>query len=284
MSKPVVSILTPTYNRREFIPSLIETVRAQTFDLKKCEWVVLDDSPESNADLFQDLVSSKTIKLRYYHFVDGKLPLGTKRNMLNDLAEGDILIAFDDDDYHCPSRISHSVTMLNKHKAEFAGNSLMYLYFTDDETIWKYDGQHGASHFTNGTAAYRRSYLSGHKYDPVAQTAEESSFSNQYENAIVQLDPLRTILVKCHPTNTVDKRFTRMVNPAMKPTVLKLRDFIKCPRQREAFKQLGMFAADDPIRMPPSLVKHLQESGQLEKLIADGVVNRQSAPASDGIA
>jgi glycosyltransferase involved in cell wall biosynthesis len=262
MPNPVVSIITPTYNRREFIPSLIAMVRSQTFDLRKCEWVIVDDSPESNADLFVDLVRSNTIRVRYYHYVDGKLALGTKRNMLNDLAEGDIIIAMDDDDFHCPDRISHSVCMLNKYKADFAGNSIMYLYFTDDETIWIYKGQHGHGHFTNGTAAYRRSYLTEHRYDASAVCAEEASFSKQYEKPIVQLDPFRTILVKCHPTNTVDKRFTRMFNPAMKPTCLKLRDFIKCPKQRETFKNLSRFN-NEPIRIPPNTAKRLIEAGVL---------------------
>jgi hypothetical protein len=195
--------------------------------------------------------------------------------MLNDFAEGDILIAFDDDDYHCPSRISHSVAMLNKFKADFAGNSAMYLFFTDTDEIWIYDGQHGQGHFTNGTAAYRRSYLADHRYDLEARSAEEASFSNNYTTPVVQLDPLRTILVKCHPTNTVDKRFTRMFNPAMRQTPLKLRDFIKCAKMRETFKQLGRFNGE-PIRMAPSVVKRLQESGQLEKMIAEGLLSRKS--------
>jgi len=186
-------------------------------------------------------------------------------------------MAVDDDDAMLPSRISHSVTMLNKFKADFAGNSTMYLYFTDDDSIWIYDGHlHGGGHFTNGTAAYRKTYLADHRYDNSAHTGEESSFSNQYEKPIVQLDPLRTILVKCHPTNTVDKRFTRMVNPAMKPTVLKLRDFIKCPKQRETFKNLGRFNGE-PIRVAPSIVKRLQEAGQLQQLIDEGVFNSQPA-------
>jgi glycosyltransferase involved in cell wall biosynthesis len=248
-------------------------VQAQEFDLKKCEWIVLDDSPEPSYDLFEPLIATKTIRVRYYHFTDGKLPIGAKRNMLNDFAEGDILIAFDDDDYHCPSRISHSVAMLNKFKADFAGNSAMYLFFTDTDEIWIYDGQHGQGHFTNGTAAYRKSYLTDHKYDYSASYAEEASFSNNYAKPIVQLDPLRTILVKCHPHNSVEKRFTRMTNPSMKPTVLKLRDFIKCPKMRETYKNLGRYNGE-PIRIPESVVKRLQETGQLEKMIAEGTLSR----------
>jgi hypothetical protein len=171
--------------------------------------------------------------------------------------------------------------MLNKFKADFAGNSLLFMYFSDDETIWKYDGRHGPTHFTNGTAGYRRSYLAEHSYDPEAVQAEEASFSNGFAKAIVQLNPMKTILVKCHGGNSVDKRFLRLYNPAMIKTPLKLRDFIKDPKLRETFKQLGRFNGE-PIRLPPSIVKHLAESGQLEKMIAEGTLNQQSAtPSTD---
>lgn len=276
MSKPVVSILTPTYNRREFYPSLIEMVRNQTYDLKKCEWIILDDSPESSGDLFAPLAAERTIKVRYIHLNIPRMTIGAKRNMLNDLAEGEYMIAFDDDDAHLPERIAHSITMLNTYKAEMAGNSMLYMYFTDDETVWIYDApNNGPGHFTNGTAAYRRSYLEGHRYDDMAIQAEEGSFSKRFEKPIVQLNPLKTILVKCHPKNCVDKRFMRMVNPSLRKTALKLRDFIKSPKLREEFKQLGRFNGE-PIRVAPSIVKHLEETGALEKLLADGTLNRLS--------
>jgi glycosyltransferase involved in cell wall biosynthesis len=259
MSKPIVSILTPTYNRREFLPILIEMVKAQTYDLKKCEWIIIDDSPESNEDLFAPLVKMGTVNVRYHHYSGEKLILGAKRNMLNEWARGEYLVAFDDDDYHCPERISHSVTMLNKFKAHFAGNSMLYIYFSDDDKIWVYDGDHGASHFTNGTAAYRRSYLDSHKYDSSASSAEESSFSNGYEKPIVQLDSMRTILVKAHPGNTVDKRFTRRFNPSMKVTALKLRNFIKDAKVRDEFREMAKFNGE-PIRIPENTAKMLLEA------------------------
>jgi len=282
MPKPIVSILTPTYNRREFLPSLIEMVRQQTYDLRKCEWVILDDSPEPSADLFEALAAEGTITIRYFHHTE-RLPIGAKRNMLNTLAVGDYMIAFDDDDYHTPERIAHSITMLDTYKADIAGNSILYLYFTDTDDVWVYDGNHGPGHFTNGTIAYRRSYLLDHKYDSSALQAEEGSFSNGFARPVVQLNPLKTILVRCHGGNSVDKRFTRMISPAMRKTCLKLRDFIKNPRLRMGFKQLARYNGE-PIRIAPSVIKQLEENGLLEKLISDGILTQQSeTPSSDSV-
>jgi len=40
---PFVSIVTPTYNRRRFIPSLIKMIQTQTYPRDRMEWVVYDD-------------------------------------------------------------------------------------------------------------------------------------------------------------------------------------------------------------------------------------------------
>jgi len=40
---PDVSIVTPTYNRREFIPILIKIYANQTFPKEKMEWIIIDD-------------------------------------------------------------------------------------------------------------------------------------------------------------------------------------------------------------------------------------------------
>ena len=44
MAKAVeVSVVTPTYNRRQFIPALITIYANQTFPKDKMEWLILDD-------------------------------------------------------------------------------------------------------------------------------------------------------------------------------------------------------------------------------------------------
>ena len=41
--KPFVSICTPTYNRRKFIPHLIKCFKSQTYPPQLMEWIVVDD-------------------------------------------------------------------------------------------------------------------------------------------------------------------------------------------------------------------------------------------------
>ena len=44
MEYPNVSVLTPTYNRKNFIELCIFNLKNQTYPLEKLEWYLLDDS------------------------------------------------------------------------------------------------------------------------------------------------------------------------------------------------------------------------------------------------
>ena len=52
-NRPFVSVITPTYNRRKFLPILIHLYQQQTYPKELMELVILDDSPTSNADIVE---------------------------------------------------------------------------------------------------------------------------------------------------------------------------------------------------------------------------------------
>jgi hypothetical protein len=70
--RPFVSVICPTYNRRDFLPSLIHQFNYQTYPQKYMELILLDDSPESNADIIP-----KQENIKYTHLPE-KLILGKK--------------------------------------------------------------------------------------------------------------------------------------------------------------------------------------------------------------
>ena len=145
--KPFVSVLTPTYNRRKFIPAAIQMYKAQTYPKDRMEWIIIDDGTDKVGDLFAE--ASKTIPNIKYISLNEKLLIGQKRNMLNDNAKGDIMVAMDDDDYYPPERVAHIVTRFAAQPhIQLAGSSEMYLYFRTDGKIIKagpYNPNHGLS-------------------------------------------------------------------------------------------------------------------------------------------
>mgnify|MGYP001344171006 CR=1 FL=1 len=119
---PLVSVCTPTFNRRPFIPSMIKCFNHQTYPKDKIEWIIIDDGTDKIEDLVCDISNVK-----YYKY-DEKMPLGKKRNLMHDKSQGDILVYMDDDDYYPPERVSHAVEMLQSHpKALCAGASASML-------------------------------------------------------------------------------------------------------------------------------------------------------------
>lgn len=219
-----VSVLTPTYNRRRFIPSLITCFKHQDYPMKCIEWLILDDGTEKVHDLF---ISSGLENIRYFSS-NIKLNIGAKRNKLNSLAKGDIIVCMDDDDYYPPERISHAVnTLLCNPTINICGSSQLYLFYSDNKTIYKI-GPYGPNHATNGTMAYRRSYIETHNYDEVVTNGEEMSFLNNYTEPMFQLDSFKTELLMSHSDNTFDKRNIRGPDsPVFKITQFQLAHFIK---------------------------------------------------------
>jgi glycosyltransferase involved in cell wall biosynthesis len=236
--KPFVSVLTPTYNRRKFIPALIQTYKSQTYPLNRMEWIILDDGQESVEDLFEE--AKKWIpNLRYYR-EETKLMIGAKRNKLNSYAKGEILVAMDDDDYYCPERVAHVVQKFQQNPSiELAGSSELYMYYTDVKKILKL-GPYNERHCTNGTLATRASYAKSHKYDEHVTHAEEKSFLDSFKNPMIQLDPFKTMLVISHSENTFNKKkfldeLEHRINPFVKLTTLKIKDWIKEPTLRNFY-------------------------------------------------
>ena len=234
---PLVSIVTPTYNRRRFIPSLIKIVQSQTYPRDRMEWVIFDDGQEEVRDLFE----SNKDNLPSLNFIwsEDKMTLGEKRNRLNQEAKGEIIVAMDDDDFYFPERVTDAVMALTMNPAtQLAGSSEAYMFFTDTKEIWK-AGPYFKGHATNGTMAWTKAYAETHKYDEYVPFAEETSFLEKYKNPLIQLKAKRVMLVMSHSDNTFDKTNLRTdTNPLLVKTNLTMKDFIKDKELYEFFYNL----------------------------------------------
>ena len=234
---PLVSIVTPTYNRRRFIPSLIKMVQQQTYPRDRLEWIIYDDGQEPIGDLID--AARAELPKTIYIFTEDKMTLGEKRNKLNEEAQGEIIVAMDDDDFYFPERVSAAVTALqNSPSVDLVGSSKVFMYFTDTKDIYEI-GPYFPKHATNGTMAWRKRYAMSRRYDETVAFAEEKSFLEDYKNMLVQLNPMKVMLVMSHSDNTFDKTQLRhKENPLIKKTGLKLKDFIVDKELREFFGSL----------------------------------------------
>jgi len=197
--KPLVSVCTPTYNRRAFIPALIQCFEAQTYPRELLEWVVVDDGSDPVKDLFEGVEGVK------YYSSEERMNLGFKRNFMHSKANGEILVYMDDDDYYPPDRVLHAVNKLrSKPNIMIAGSSKMHMYFKDYDKIYQF-GPYGPNHATAGTFAFKKKLLKLTSYEDKATVAEERFFLKDFTIPMIQLEPKKTILVFAHSGNTFDK-------------------------------------------------------------------------------
>jgi len=212
-----VSICTPTFNRRPFIPLLINCIEHQTYPLLHVEWIIIDDGTDKIEDLikFKNVYNKPTVK--YYKY-DNKMTLGKKRNLMHEKCDGDIIIYMDDDDYYPPERISHAVeTLQNNPSFLCAGSSKMYMYFNHINKIYIM-GPYANNHATAATFAFKRELLFHTKYNETNSISEEKEFLKNHTIPVLQLDSLKTIVVFSHLHNSIDKKIL-LENEQLNPTV-----------------------------------------------------------------
>lgn len=200
MSIPFVSVCTPTFNRRPFIPMIVKCFLQQDYPLDRVEWIIIDDGTDKIGDLLESVP-----QVKYFPFEE-KMTLGKKRNLMHEKSKGEYIVYMDDDDYYPPNRISHAVETLQKNPhALCAGSSEMYIYFKHIQKMYQF-GPYGPNHSTAATFAFRRELLNRTRYDDNACIAEEKKFLRDYTIPFVQLDPMRSILVFSHIHNSYDKK------------------------------------------------------------------------------
>ena len=199
---PLISICTPTFNRRPFIENMFNCFRNQDYPKDRIEWIIVDDGTDKIKDL---IVASDIPQIRYFE-IEKKMVLGEKRNYMHKHVRGSIIVYMDDDDYYPPNRFSHAVERLQSNpEALCAGSSEIYVYFKGMNKMIQC-GPYGPNHATAGTFAFKTKLLEQTKYEDHAALAEEKAFLKNYTIPFVQLDPLKSILVFSHEHNTFDKR------------------------------------------------------------------------------
>lgn len=113
MIPPRVSIIMATYNRAKFIVESLQSIQAQTYADWEC--LIIDDGGTDNTvELITPLLEKDT-RFKYYKREDTYLKgLPGCRNQGLDLAKGDYIIFFDDDDIVHPQNLECCVEELAK--------------------------------------------------------------------------------------------------------------------------------------------------------------------------
>ena len=92
----MISVFTPTYNRKYTLPKLYESLCKQTY--QDFEWVIVDDgSTDDTNSLIKDWINENKIKIRYHYQHNLGKSLAHNRGVVE--SKGDLFLCVDSDDY-----------------------------------------------------------------------------------------------------------------------------------------------------------------------------------------
>jgi glycosyltransferase involved in cell wall biosynthesis len=125
--KPLVSCIMPTRNRRAFIRQTLVYFERQSYPHR--ELIIVDDGDDNVADL----IPAEDPRIRYISLPD-QISIGAKRNRACQLARGDIIAHWDDDDWYAPHRLEHQIAPLLAGAADLTGLETSCFF---DPTKWE---------------------------------------------------------------------------------------------------------------------------------------------------
>jgi len=191
----------PTKDRRAFAPQAIGFFLRQ--DYKHRELVIIDDG----SDAIQDIVPVDT-RIRYLR-LETNHSIGNKRNLACEAAKGEIILHWDDDDWHADWRISYQVNALLDPGADICGLDQVYFYNPDTSQAWKYSYPKSAKSWVyGGTLCYFKDFWRRNPFEDVAVGEDNRFIWSDQEKRILPLEKNTFYVAIIHPGNTSPKKMT----------------------------------------------------------------------------
>ena len=107
MSRPLVSIIIPSYNTAPYVREAVDSALAQTY--KNCEVIVVDDG---STDATKEILAPYIAKQKIVYIYQKNKGLAGARNTGIRAAKGDYIALLDSDDLFLPEKISRQVEAL----------------------------------------------------------------------------------------------------------------------------------------------------------------------------
>lgn len=171
-----ISIITPTYGRERYLPSLYRSFADQTHDDR--ELLIHDDSPAPSA-FFAAL---RDPRVSYRHTA-ARVTIGEKRNQLIERATGDLIAFFDDDDFYAPSYLTAMAAALGD--ADLVKLSGWFALSVPDDAFFYWDtAQNQPLHYKVGEGAITFVTSGQFKPDFAAKNVDGYGFSYLFRRGI----------------------------------------------------------------------------------------------------
>jgi glycosyltransferase involved in cell wall biosynthesis len=179
--RPLVSCVMPTRDRRSFVGQSIWYFLRQDYPHR--ELIVLDDGDDPVGDLLPEDERVRYVRL------DEHASLGRKRNLGCELARGELVAHWDDDDWIRQDRLRVQVEALTAAGADFCGADRLLHYRLDAGDAWLYHYRpNGRPRLAGATLVYRREAWARTRFADV-ELGEDAEFLGRVQSEAVHVLP-----------------------------------------------------------------------------------------------
>ena len=209
---PNISILTPTFNRKKFLPLMIYNIKYFTYPKEKIEWNILE-SNDNSLDNYEKLFKDKSeiidlenylgIEIKYEYIVN-RLSFGEKRNILSDTSRYEYLINMDDDDLYLPTYLNHSIDILINHKKDITGClDMLFIYPQKDYQMSLIHCVKDFMLYHEATLCMKKSHYDKYKYELSNKGEGKGIYGDS--NLCDTSDISKCMICVCWEGNTINK-------------------------------------------------------------------------------
>ena len=198
--QPLVSCIMPTADRRVFVPHAIRYFLRQKYPNR--ELIILDDGSDPVADLIPP-----DPRIRY-HRMEQRRTMGAKHNMACELARGEIIAHWDDDDWTADWRLDCQVEELLKHPPmTLCGLSRLLFFNPTANRAWEYAYPAAERPWVCGnTFCYRKTFWDGHRFPDMNEGADTVYVWGLHDAKVLPLADHRFLVAIVHSGNTSPKK------------------------------------------------------------------------------
>jgi glycosyltransferase involved in cell wall biosynthesis len=130
--QPMVTCTMPTHGRRDWVLQSVRYFQRQGYPQR--ELLIVDDAGPSSEDLAAALPDDPRIR---YVPIEPGLSIGAKRNRACELARGEIIAQWDDDDWYAPQRLTAQVAPILVGQADMTGLEAGVLFDLEAWRFWR---------------------------------------------------------------------------------------------------------------------------------------------------
>ena len=196
---PLASCIMPTADRRPLIPQAIRHFLRQDYPSR--ELIILDDGTDSVADLIP-----QDERIRYLRLAR-KLSMGVKHNLACEMARGEIIVHWDDDDWMSSRRISYQVHELLQQPAEsICGLSRILFFDPRAQCAWEYKYPGGRPWVIGSTFCYHKRFSERNHFPDMNEGADTTFVWNLHDINVHAHSDHTFYVGTVHAHNTSPKR------------------------------------------------------------------------------